>query len=77
MDSRISLFEGLEAEDDALILEIECLNMEETLKDHGFGLQLLPRCGSYQIHVSCILHATSWCSIHYVVSLDFSQKSYF
>ena len=37
--------EVLEAEKDALNLEFKGLNMEESLKDHGLGLQLLSRRG--------------------------------
>lgn len=35
-------FEGLEAEEEALILEIGWLNTEETLKDNGIGMQQVP-----------------------------------
>ncbi|CAI9279067.1 unnamed protein product [Lactuca saligna] len=37
--------EGLKVEEDALNLEFRGLNMEETLKDHELGLQLMPRRG--------------------------------
>ena len=42
----------MEVKEDALNLEFRGLSIEETLKDHGLGLQLMPRRG--------LPLATSW-----------------
>lgn len=72
----------LGAEEDALTLKLEVLNMEDALKDHGLGCHnhhvvshYLPRRGAQQ--KGTIIkknHATSWASIHHVVVNIFPQK---